>query len=167
MPSARSSSRTAAASGRTRSRAPTAPRTAAVAGHEQRRLPAGVEPVQHGRRLRRQGDALFFQQPAVADDQRSPPAVRAVTPAPGWARNSSTGSGVSPRRAASCTMSRASGCSLRCSAVAAARSTSSAVDAARAAIDVAEFEPALGERAGLVEGEGVDARPAVPGPSRP
>ena len=33
--------------------------------------------------------------------------------------------------------------------------------------DFSDFQPALGERAGLVEGEGVDARPAVPGPSRP
>ena len=44
------------------------PQHPAVAGHQQRRLPAGVEPLQQGQRLRRQGDALLLQQPPVADD---------------------------------------------------------------------------------------------------
>ena len=44
------------------------PQHPAAAGHQQRRLPVGVEPFQQGQRLRRHGHALFFQQPPVADD---------------------------------------------------------------------------------------------------
>ena len=59
----------------------------AVARDQQRRLARGVELVQPRGRLGRDGDALLFQQPAGADDDRARP-DRAVTPAPGWAWNS-------------------------------------------------------------------------------
>ena len=96
---------------------------------------------------------------AAAGCRRRPPSrpTVAVTPAPGWAWKSSiavqrAGCAGGPRR----TISRASGCSLRLLRRCRGRGArSSAVTAERQ--HVAEFELALGEGAGLVEGERGDA----------
>ena len=99
----------------------------AVARHQQRRLAGGVEAAPAAASASG-GRAM----PCSSSSRRVPTTsvsaagVCAVTPAPGWAWNSATGSSVRLRAAASCRISRASGCSLRCSAVAAARSSSSA-----------------------------------------
>ena len=96
----------------------------------------------------------------------APAAVRAVTPPPGWARKSSTASGVRPRRAASCQDDPGQ----RMFAALLRRRGDGQQFVGWYALkryDFSDFQAALGQRAGLVEGEGVDARPAVPGPSRP
>ena len=83
---ARSSSSTPRASGRTRSRAPITPRTMPSRATSSAVWPAGVEPLEQ-RRAASGGSAMpcSSSSRARADDERCPPAVRAVTPAPGWA----------------------------------------------------------------------------------
>ena len=137
------------------------PQHPAAAGDQQRRLPVGVQPFQQGQRLRRHGHALLLQQPAVADDHRA--AGRA-------GRHAAAGVGAevldrlrrqpAPRRLlqddpgqrvfAALLRRRGhgqqlvGGCALK-------------------GYDFSDFQPALGERAGLIEGEGVDAGQSLQG----
>ena len=99
----------------------------AVPGHDERRLPGVVELFGGRPGLRRESDALFLHQPPRADDERGAARGRGDARRPAWAWNPSTGGGTRPRAAAAGGRRGPAGVRCRCSAVAAASRTSSAV----------------------------------------
>ena len=116
-----------------------------------------LDRVAHGeRRPRHAVPATTSMRPSRRPTATSWPSTTPVTPTPGWLRKPATGgSSPSSARAARATAC-AIGCSVAASTAPASRSTS-AREAPFSERDLGELHPALGDGAGLVEHDRVDA----------